>query len=92
MDKDTHKKLPICERLIASMTEPQKRAILALSETPKRARRYGGFNAQAAFNLVRHGIVALGFDMGALVDTYYLTPLGLEVQAALRARNEQVTK
>jgi hypothetical protein len=73
--------------LVAIMTEPQKRAVLALSETPKRARRYSGFNAQAAFNLIRHGAVALGFDMGAMVDTYYLTPLGVAVQNALREKS-----
>jgi hypothetical protein len=85
MSNDRINELPI----VAKLTEPQKRAILALSETPKRARRYSGFNAQAAFNLVRHGIVAVGFDQGALVDTYYLTPLGIEVRAALAKARAQ---
>lgn len=67
------------EKVAAGLTGPQREAVLALSETPQRARRLR-FSAQAAFNVVHKGIVGIGFDRALLCDTYYLTPLGLAVR------------
>jgi hypothetical protein len=80
---------PSLLELAEQLTEPQRRCVLTLSDTPKRTRRYSGYSSQAAFNLVKHGITALGFDPGAMVDTYCLTDLGLSLQAALRASNKE---
>lgn len=76
------------EAASGNLTPAQRRAVLALSETPAPAKR-DRYSANAAFNLIRVGITKLSFDRTALRDNYHLTPFGLEVRRALDAQQSK---
>lgn len=67
-----------------NLTDPQRKAVLALTSDPAIARR-DSFSALAAFNLVWPGIATLKFDRREMRDTYCLTAFGQLVKGALTA-------
>ena len=71
------KEIPIVERL----TEPQRRAIMHLTDDPQRAVRGGPWHPNAAFRLVMPGFVRLHQEYTG--DRYSLTKRGLALKAAL---------